>query len=41
MKGQMEGKGFADVSEMKRKTLKVLYISTEDFQKCFQQWKKR
>jgi len=39
MKCQMKGKGFADVSEVKKKTLEVLNnISTEEFQKCFQQW---
>ena len=38
MKGQMKGKRFLDVSEMKNKTLEVLNnISTEEFQKCFQQ----
>ena len=37
MKGQMKGKRFADVSEVKKKTLEVLNnISTEEFQKCFQ-----
>jgi hypothetical protein len=42
MKGQVKGKGFADVSEVKKKTLEVLNnISTEEFQKCFQQWEKR
>jgi len=42
MKGQMKGKRFADVSEVKKKTLEVLNnISTEEFQKCFQQWEKR
>jgi len=41
MKGQMEGKRFADVSEVKNRTLEVLNnISTEEFQKCFQQWEK-
>ena len=39
--GQMKGKSFADVSEVKKKTLEVLNnISTEEFQKCFQQWEK-
>jgi len=38
----MKGKHFADVSEVKKKTLEVLNkISTEEFQKCFQQWGKR
>jgi hypothetical protein len=38
----MKGKSFADVSEVKKKTPKVLNnISTEEFQKCFQQWEKR
>ena len=38
----MKGKRFADVSELKKKTLEVLNnISTEEFQKCFQQWEKR
>jgi len=38
MKGQMKGKRFADVSEVKKKTLEVLNnIITEEFQKCFQQ----
>ena len=42
MKCQMKGKRFADVSELKEKTLEVLNnISTEEFQKCFQQWEKR
>jgi len=42
MKGQMKGKSFADVSEVKKKTLEILNnISTEEFQKCFQQWEKR
>jgi len=38
----MKGKRFADVCEVKKKTLEVLNnISTEEFQKYFQQWKKR
>ena len=42
MKGQMKGKHFADVSKVKKKTLEVLNnISTEEFQKCLQQWEKR
>jgi len=42
MKGQMKGKRFADISEVKKKTLEVLNnINTEEFQKCFQQWEKR
>ena len=42
MKWQMKGERFADVSEVKKKTLEVLNnISTEEFQKCFQQWEKR
>ena len=41
MKGQMKGKCFADVIEVKKKTLEVLNnISTEEIQKCFQQWGK-
>ena len=41
VKRQMKGKRFADVSEVKKKTLEVLNnISTEEFQKCFQQWEK-
>ena len=40
MKCQMKGKRFADVSKGKKKTLEVLNISTEEFQKCFQQWEK-
>ena len=41
MKDQMKGKRFADVSKVKKKTLEVLNnISTEKFQKCFQQWEK-
>ena len=41
MKGRMKRKCFADVSEVKKKTLEVLNnISTEEFQKCFQQWEK-
>jgi hypothetical protein len=42
MKSQMKGKRFADVSEVKKKMLEVLNnISTEEFQKCFQEWEKR
>jgi len=42
MKCQIKGKCFADISEVKKKTLEVLnIISTEEFQKCFQQWEKR
>jgi len=37
MKGQMKGKRFADVSEVKKKPLEVSNITTEEFQKCFQQ----
>jgi hypothetical protein len=38
----MKEKHFADVSKVKKKTLEVLnIISTEEFQKCFQQWEKR
>jgi len=38
----MKGKRFVDVSEVIKKTLEVLNnISTEGFQKCFQQWEKR
>jgi hypothetical protein len=38
----MKGKRFADVSEVKKKTLEVLNnTSTEELQKCFQQWAKR
>jgi len=38
----MKGKRFADISEVKKKTLEVLNnISTEEFQKCFQLWEKR
>ena len=38
MKRQMKGKHFADVSKVKKKMLEVLNnISTEEFQKCFQQ----
>jgi len=39
IKGQMNRQCFADVSKVKKKTLEVLNnISTEEFQKCFQQW---
>ena len=42
MKSQMKGKRFADVSEVKKKTLEVLNnIITEEIQKCFQQWDNR
>ena len=42
MKGQMERKRFADVGTVKKKMLEVLNnISTEEFQKCVQQWEKR
>jgi len=38
----MKGKRFADVTDVKKKTLEVLnIISTEEFQKCFKQWEKR
>jgi len=38
---QTKGKRFADVSEVKKKKLEFLNnISTEEFQKCFQQWGK-
>jgi len=38
----MKGKRFADVSEVKKKTLDVLNnIGTEEFQKCFSSGKKR
>ena len=38
MKRQMKGKCLADVSKVKKKMLEVLNnISTEEFQKCFQQ----
>ena len=41
MKGQMKGKRFAGVREVKKKMLEVLNnISMEEFQKCFQQWEK-
>jgi hypothetical protein len=41
MKRHMKGKRFADVSNVKNKTLEVLNnISTEEFQKCFHQWEK-
>ena len=41
MKCKMKGKHFADVSEVKKKMPKVLNnSSTEEFQKCFQQWEK-
>jgi len=37
----MKRKRFADVSEVKKETMEVLNnISTEEFQKCFQQWEK-
>jgi hypothetical protein len=36
---RMKGKRFADVSEVRKKTLKALSnIGTEEFQKYFQQW---
>jgi hypothetical protein len=42
MKGQMKGKRFADVSEVKKKTLEVLNnISNEEFQKYLKQGEKR
>ena len=47
MKSQMKGKRFVDVREVKKKTLEVLNnastdnASSEEFQKCFQQWEKR
>jgi hypothetical protein len=42
MKCQKKRKYFADVSKVKKKSLEVLNnISTEEFQKCFQQWEKR
>ena len=42
MNGQMKGKRFADVSEVKKKAMEVLNINnTEEFQICLQQWEKR
>ena len=42
MKCQMKAKRFADVSEVKKKTLEVLNnISTQEIQKCFLRWEKR
>jgi hypothetical protein len=42
MKGQMKGKRFADVSEVQKKALGILNITTtEEFQKFLQQWEKR
>jgi len=42
MKGQLKGKCFADVIEVKKETLEVLNnISTKEFQQCFHQWEKR
>jgi len=41
MKSQMKGKHFV-MYKVKKKMLEVLNkISTEEFQKCFQQWEKR
>ena len=41
-KHQVKGKRLADVSKVKKKMLEVLNnISTEEFQKCCQQWEKR
>jgi hypothetical protein len=41
MKRQMKGKRFVDVSEVKKEMLEFLNnISTEEFQKCIQEWKK-
>ena len=41
MKCQMKGECFADVSKVKKKMLEVLNnISTEECQKCLQQWEK-
>jgi len=38
MNGQMKGKRFADVSEVKKKAMEVLNINnTEEFQICLQQ----
>jgi len=42
MKGQMKVKLFADVSEVKKKTLEVLNNNkTDESQKCLQQWGKK
>jgi len=40
MKHQMKRKRFADVSEVQKETEVLDNISTEEFQKCFQQWEK-
>ena len=40
-KCQMKGKCFDDVSKVEKKTEVLNNTSTEEFQKCFQQWEKR
>jgi hypothetical protein len=42
MKTTLKGKGFSDVDEVKESTLPALKsIPCQEFQNCFQQWKKR
>lgn len=41
MKGNMKGKRFADVAEVKEKTTEALLgITKNDLKKCFEQWNK-
>jgi hypothetical protein len=40
MKRNLKGKRFADVEDVKKKTTEALKVITSDqFKKCFEQWK--
>ena len=42
MKRDLKGKRFVDVEEVKKKTMESLKgITLEEFQDCFEKWKKR
>ena len=42
MKKVLKGKRFEDVEEVKKKTTEALKgISSQEFQDCFEQWKRR
>ena len=42
MKRDLKGKRFADIEEVKQKTLEALKgIGDKEFQRCFEQWNKR
>jgi hypothetical protein len=42
MKRDLKGKRFADVEDVKKKTTEALKgMTSDEFKKCFEQWKKR